>query len=137
MWKYYALAAAGFAALTALFSKAGVKGIDAHLATAIRVTFILVLVWGIVLVNGSWRGIAAIDGQSLFFLLLSALATGLSWLFYFMALESGDVSRVAPLDKMSVPLTILLAIVFLGESANWKVILGGTLITLGSILLLF
>lgn len=136
MWKYYALAAALFAALTAIFSKAGVKGIDPNLATAIRVAFILVLVWGIVLVNGSWRGIASIDSRSMLFLLLSAIATGLSWLFYFMALETGDVSRVAPLDKLSVPLTIALAIIFLGEAASWKVIAGGTLITLGSIFLL-
>ena len=135
MWKYYALLSALFAALTAIFSKLGVRGVDAGLATAIRVSFILFLVWGIALFDGSARGIRAIPGGTWLFLLLSAAATGLSWLFYFKALETGDVSRVAPIDKLSVPLTILLAFLLLGESLSWKVVLGGALITLGTIVL--
>lgn len=135
MWKYYALLAAFFAALTAIFSKMGVKGIDASLATAIRVSFILLLVWGIVFFKDCWHGAGAISLHAWLFLFLSAIATGLSWLFYFKALESGDVSKVAPLDKLSVPITIVLAIIFLGEAASWKVILGGALISLGALIL--
>ena len=135
MWKYYALLSALFAALTAIFSKLGVRGVDAGVATAIRVSFILVLVWGIVVVSGNGRAVRAIGGTTWFFLFLSAMATGLSWLFYFKALETGDVSRVAPIDKLSVPITILFAFLFLGESMGWKVILGGALITLGTIVL--
>lgn len=135
MWKYYALLSALFAALTAIFSKLGVRGVDASLATAIRVSFILVLVWGIAFSAGSLRGVRAIAGTTWLFLFLSAVATGLSWLFYFKALETGDVSKVAPLDKLSVPITILLAALLLGEGLGWKVILGGSLITLGAIVL--
>ena len=135
MWKYYALLSALFAALTAIFSKLGVRDVDAGLATAIRVSFILVLVWGIVVFSGNGRGVRAISGATWLFLFLSAMATGLSWLFYFKALETGDVSRVAPIDKLSVPITILLAVLLLGESLSWKVVLGGALITLGTIVL--
>ena len=136
MWKAYALLAAVFAALTAIFTKIGVRNIDSNLATAIRVSFILVLTWGIVIVSGTARNIKAIDGGTLLFLFLSAMATGLSWLFYFKAIQIGDVSKVAPIDKLSVAITIFLSIVFLGEPANLKTILGGLIITLGSIILL-
>lgn len=132
MWKYYALLAAFFAALTAIFSKMGVRGIDSSLATAIRVSFILILVWGVAIFGGA-RNLRGIPGNSWLFLFLSAMATGLSWLFYFKALEHGDVSRVAPLDKLSVPITILLAFLLLGEALTWKVIVGGVLISLGAI----
>ena len=135
MWKYYALLSALFAALTAIFFKLGVRGVEAGLATAIRVSFILVLVWGIALFEGSVRQVRVIPANTWLFLLLSAVATGLSWLFYFKALETGDVSKVAPIDKLSVPITILLAFLLLGESLGWKVILGGALITLGTIVL--
>lgn len=137
MWKYYALLSALFAALTAIFSKLGVKGIDPDLATAIRVSFILILVWGIALYGGGFAKIRQLDGPAWFWLLLSALATGLSWLFYFKALQFGDVSRVAPIDKLSVPITILLAFLLLGETITWKVALGGTLITIGALILAF
>lgn len=136
MWKWYALLSALFAALTALFSKSGVRGIDPNLATAIRVTFILALVWGIAFVQGSIRDFRALPMRDLGFLFLSAMTTGCSWLFYFKALEQGDVSKVAPLDKLSVPIVIILSILFLGEAWNWKLILGGSLITVGSLLLL-
>ena len=136
MWKWYALFSALFAALTAIFSKTGVKNINPDLATAIRVSFILVLVWGIAFVQGSIKDIRALPGKDVLFLFLSAMATGLSWLFYFKALDKGDVSRVAPLDKLSVPIVIILSFLFLGEAWSWKVALGGGMITLGSLLLL-
>ena len=137
MWKLYALLSAVFASLTAIFSKIGVKGVDSNLATAIRVSFILVLTWGIVLATGAARGLKELSGHTVLFLLLSALATGLSWLFYFKALQLGDVSKVAPIDKLSVAITIMLAILFLNEPASFKTILGGILITTGSLVLLF
>ena len=136
MWKIYALLAAVFASLTALFSKIGVKDVDSNLATAIRVSFILVMTWGIVLTTGAAKGIKYLSGHTLTFLFLSAVATGLSWLFYFKALQIGDVSKVAPIDKLSVAITIFLAILFLGEPASLKTILGGLLITAGSLVLL-
>ncbi len=136
MWKYYALLSALCASLTALFSKLGVRNINSDLATAIRVSFILVLVWGIALASGATREIREIAPRTLLFLLFSAIATGLSWLFYFKALQLGDVSKVAPVDKLSVPLTILLSIILLGESASLKTLLGGALITAGSLVLL-
>lgn len=136
MWKVYALMAAVFAALTAIFSKMGVENVESNLATAIRVSFILLLVWGIITFTGQIQDINHISKKSWLFLLLSALTTGLSWLCYFKALSLADVSRVAPIDKLSVPLTILIAIIFLGENASWQVIAGGTLITLGTLILL-
>lgn len=134
MWKFCAFLAAFFAALTAIFSKLGVREADPDLATAIRVSFILVLVWAIAL-HGDVAGIKKISPSSWLWLFLSAATTGLSWLFYFRALESGDVSRVAPIDKLSVPITILLAFLFLGEPLGWKVLLGGTLISVGALVL--
>lgn len=136
MWKIYALLAAVFASLTAIFSKAGVKDIDSNLATAIRVSFILLLTWGIVFFTGATKEIRSITGNTLLFLFLSAIATGLSWLFYFKALQLGDVSKVAPIDKLSVAITIFLAILFLNEPASFKTIMGGILITCGSLVLL-
>lgn len=136
MWKYYALLAAFCAALTAIFSKLGVKNIDPDLATAIRVSFILLLVWGICLFSGAARQLGNISLSGIFFLFLSAMATGFSWLFYFRALNLGDVARVAPIDKLSVPITMLLAFIFLGETLDLKTIIGGALITLGTILML-
>ena len=136
MWKYYALLSAVCASFTALFSKMGVKGINSDLATALRVSFILILVWGIAMMNGAIREVRDIPLRSLVFLFLSAIATGLSWLFYFRALQLGDVSKVAPIDKLSVPLTILLSILLLGETVSVKVLLGGALITAGSLVLL-
>ncbi len=136
MWKVYALLAAVFASLTAIFSKIGVRDIDSNLATAIRVSCILVLTWGIALAGGSVKGIKDVSGHTLLFLVLSAIATGLSWLFYFKALQVGEVSKVAPIDKLSVAITIVLAIIFLHEPASVKTLAGGALITLGSLVLL-
>ena len=135
MWQVYALLAAVFAALTAIFSKLGVRDVDSGLATAIRVGFILLLTWGMSLYAGTWREVRQIGGHTWHFLFLSAVATGLSWLCYFKALQLGDVSRVAPVDKMSIVFTIVLAVVFLHEELTLKAAAGGALIALGTLLM--
>ena len=135
MWKYYAVLSAVFAALTAILAKKGVSGIDSNLATAIRTTVILVIVWGIVLVSGAVSKVREISGSCVTFLILSGIATGFSWLFYFKALQGGPASMVAPIDKLSVAITIVLGIVILGEQPSWKVILGGSLIAAGSLVM--
>lgn len=137
MWKYYAILSAFFAALTAIFAKIGVKDIDSNLATAIRTTIILFITWGIVLVGNHASEVKCIPGHIWLFLVLSGAATGLSWLFYFKALQLGDVARVAPVDKLSVVITICLSFLFLKEPVNAKVIIGALLITAGSIVMLY
>lgn len=136
MWKWYALLSALFAALTAIFAKVGVRNVHPDLATALRVSVILVMTWCIAVCSGGLRQLRDIDGRSLLFLILSALATGASWLFYFRALQCGDASKVAPIDKLSVAITIFLSILLLGEPAELKTIIGGLLITCGSLVLL-
>lgn len=137
MWKLYALLSALFAALTALFAKIGVKDIDSNLATAIRTTIILLLTWGIVAASGQLGAIKSVSKYTWLFLVLSGLATGLSWLCYFKAIQLGDVSRVAPIDKLSVVFTIILAAIFLHESLTPKVIVGALLITAGAIVMIW
>ncbi|MGN0230275.1 MAG: EamA family transporter [Muribaculaceae bacterium] len=136
MWKFYALLSTFFAALTAIFAKVGVRDIDPNLATAIRTTVILVITWGIVAFSNNFSGLKAISSHSWLFLVISGIATGLSWLFYFKALQTGDVSRVAPIDKLSVVITIFLAFVFLREQITLRVLIAALLITTGSILLM-
>ena len=136
MWKYYALLSAIFAALTAIFAKIGVKDVNSGLATAIRTVVILLITWGIVLFGNHVEEIKNISRHSWSFLILSGIATGLSWLFYFKALQTGDVSRVAPIDKMSVVITIGLSFILLKEPVSLRVILGALLITGGSIIML-
>ena len=136
MWKYYALLSALFAALTAVFAKIGVKDINSDLATAIRTSVILFITWGIVLVGNHTTEVKGVSGHTWIFLVLSGAATGLSWLFYFKALQVGDVSRVAPIDKLSVVITICLSFLFLKEPVNLRVIIGALLITSGSIVML-
>ena len=136
MWKYYALLSALFAALTAVFAKIGVKDINSDLATAIRTSVILFITWGIVLVGNHTAEVKGISGHTWIFLVLSGAATGLSWLFYFKALQVGDVSHVAPIDKLSVVLTICLSFLFLKEPVSLRVIIGALLITSGSIVML-
>ena len=136
MWKYYALLSALFAALTAIFAKVGVKNINSDLATAIRTSVILLLTWGIVIAEHQGASIRNVGRNTWLFLILSGVATGLSWLFYFKALQTGDVSRVAPVDKLSVVMTILLAFLLLKEPASPRVILGALLITCGSIIMM-
>lgn len=137
MWKYYALFSAFFAALTAIFAKIGVKDINSDLATAIRTTIILFITWGIALVGNHASEVKCIQSHTWLFLVLSGAATGLSWLFYFKALQIGDVSRVAPVVKLSVVITICLSFLFLKEPASAKVIIGALLITAGSIVMLY
>ena len=136
MWKYYALLSALFAALTALFAKIGVRWINSDLATGIRTVVILLITWGIVLCGGHMGEIKDIGRHAWIFLILSGIATGLSWLFYFKALQSGEVSRVAPIDKLSVVITICLSFVLLKEPVSMRVIIGALLITGGSIVIL-
>lgn len=136
MWKTYALLSAFFAALTAIFAKIGVKDINSDLATAIRTTIILIITWGIVFVGNHASEVKFIGGHTWIFLVLSGIATGLSWLFYFKALQSGDVSRVAPVDKLSVVITICLSFLFVKEPVSLRVIIGALLITGGSIVML-
>lgn len=136
MWQVYAVLSAVFASLTVLFSKMGVRGIDSNLATAVRVSFILILVWGIVIFTGKMGEVRSIQPRAMLFLFLSAIATGLSWLFYFKALQLGDVCRVAPIDKLSVPLTMVLGVIILGEAVSWKLVIGGLLITAGTLVLI-
>ncbi len=136
MWKYYALASAFFAALTAILAKFGVKDINSNLATAIRTTVILCLTWGIVFASGSLKHLVEIPKKGIVFLVASGLATGLSWLFYFKALQVGDISRVAPIDKLSVALVILFGVLFLHEKLTWQLGVGSLLIISGTLLLL-
>ncbi len=135
MWKVYALLSAVFAALTAIFAKIGVKGIDSNLATAIRTIVILLLSWGIVVFGGKLSGIKDIGKTSWIFLVLSGLATGASWLFYFKALQVGDVSRVAPIDKLSIVFTLFFAALLLKEPMSPKVLIGTLLILAGCLLI--
>lgn len=136
MWKIYALLSALFASLCAIFAKIGVRGVNSDLATAIRTTIILLLTWGIVACGRHLGEVRTIMPRTWIFLLLSGIATGLSWLFYFKALQLGDVSRVAPVDKLSVVITIFLSFLFLGEQVSLRVVLGALLITAGSIVMI-
>ena len=130
------LLSAFFAALTAVFAKIGVKDINSDLATAIRTFIILLITWGIVFFGNHLCEVKLIPRHTWLFLVLSGAATGLSWLFYFKALQSGDVSRVAPIDKLSVVITICLSFIFLKEQVNFRVIIGALFITAGSIIML-
>ena len=136
MWKYYALLSAVFAALTAIFAKMGIKNIDSNLATAIRTCVILIITWGIVFFSNRIGEVRELTKMNWLFLILSGVATGLSWLFYFKALQLGDASKVAPIDKLSVIFTIFLSFIILKETVGWRVLLGGLLIAGGSIIIL-
>jgi transporter family protein len=135
MWWIYALLSALFASLTAIFAKKGINGVDTDLATAIRTVVILMLAWSIVFYKGV-QGMGALTRQNWLFLLLSGVATGLSWIFYFRALQAGKVSQVAPVDKMSVALTIILSVIFLGEALTWKTAAGAAFIIAGTLILI-
>ena len=136
MWVVYALLAAVFAALTSILARIGIEGVNAQLATAIRTVVVLVMAWGIVFLTGVWRETPEITQRSWIFLILSGIATGASWLFFFMALQRGDVSRVVPIDKFSVVITMVLAFAILGEPMTPKTIVGGLLITGGTLVLI-
>jgi transporter family protein len=136
MWKLFALLSAVFAALTSILAKFGMKGVNSNLGTAIRTVVVLVLAWGIVVMTGQVRGIKDLTRQNWIFLALSGLATGLSWLFYFNAIQNGPVSKVAPIDKFSVVLTIAFSFVILGEAVTAKTVIGGILIAAGTFVLI-
>lgn len=136
MWWIYALLSAFFAALTAVFAKVGIKGVDTDLATAIRTVVILIIAWGIAFFRGGTNTFSTLTKQNFIFLILSGIATGLSWVFYFKALQLGKVSQVAPVDKLSVAIAIILAMVFLGETLTVKTAVGAIMIIGGTIILI-
>ncbi len=134
-WQFWALASAGFAALTAVWAKAGVADVNSNLATLIRTAIILPLAALVVTLTGQWRPLGALPTRSVVFLILSGLGTGASWLCYYRALQLGPVTRVAPFEKISVVLAIILGVVFLGEPVTLKLAAGTALIVSGALLL--
>jgi len=136
MWWVYALLSAVFAALTAIFAKIGIQGVNSNLATAVRTVVILFIAWAIVIARGNGKDLATLTKENYLFLILSGIATGLSWIFYFKALSIGDVSKVAPIDKLSVAFAIILAGIFLKEVITIKVAIGAALIIGGSLVLI-
>ena len=137
MWVLYAIASAIFAALTAILAKVGIEGVNATLATAIRTVVVVVMAWGMAFLMGVQGGVAELSRKGWLFLVLSGLATGASWLCYYKALQLGDASRVVAIDKFSVVLTLLFALVFLHEAFTLKTVLGVLLITAGTLVLAF
>jgi transporter family protein len=133
-WLLYAFVSAGAAALTAVLAKVGIEGVPSTLATAVRTVVITVFAWAITIGLKEHHALSGVSRRSLLCLVLSGLATGVSWLAYFRALQLAPASRVAPIDKLSLPLTIVLAMVFLGESITWRLGLGVALMTAGAIL---
>lgn len=134
-WFYWALLSAGFAGATAVLAKLGVEKVDSNLATAIRTTVVLVFAWGVVFATRAAGALPEMSRRTWLFLTLSGLATGLSWLCYFRALQLGPASKVAPVDKLSVVFVLVFAAWFLGEPLTWKTGLGGALITAGAVVL--
>lgn len=135
MWFWLALGSAVFAALTSILAKIGIEGVGSNLATAIRTTVVLIMAWGMVFLTHQQDGIKSISQRSWIFLILSGLATGASWLCYYKALQSGSVSKVVPIDKLSVVFTLVLAFVFLHEEVTLKSALGCLLIGAGTLLM--
>lgn len=136
-WAVYALLSAFFASLVAIFGKIGIKGVDSNLAVAIRTVIIVFFAWGVVMVQGNASDMFKISRYSYIFIVLSAFATGLSWMFYYKALQLGEVSRVVPIDKLSIALTVILAIVFLAEKPSLGNVLGALLVTSGVFVTIF
>lgn len=135
MWVLYALLSAIFAALVSILAKKGLEGINSNLATAIRTIVVLIAAWVIVFITGKHKEIPNLTGKNWRYLIYSGLATGASWLFYFRALQLGEASKVAPIDKLSVVFTMILAFIFLGETVSLKSIIGGLLIAAGTLVL--
>ena len=135
MWFVFALLSSVFAALTSILAKVGIDGVNSNLATAIRTVVVLVMSWGMVFLTHTQSGISAIGKKSWLFLILSGLATGASWLCYYKALQMGNASKVVPIDKLSVVITLILAFVFLHEEFTMKSIIGCVLIGLGTLLM--
>ncbi len=137
MWWLYALLSAGFAALTALLAKVGVRGVDSHVATAVRTTVVLVLAWGLVALQGNLSLVAGLSRTSLWFLFFSGAATGISWLFYFRALQLGPVSLVSAVDKLSLVFVLLFAVLLFKEPLSLRAAVGCGLILLGTALVVW
>lgn len=135
MWFVFALGSAVFAALTSILAKIGIEGVNSNLATALRTLVVLAMAWGMVFLTGSQSGIGSISRKSWLFLILSGLATGASWLCYYRALQIGQASKVVPVDKLSVVITLVLAFVFLHEKVNAKSLIGCLLIGAGTLLM--
>lgn len=135
MWLLFAVGSAVFAALTSILAKVGIDGVNSNLATAIRTVVVLVMAWGIVFLTGGQSGISAISKKSWLFLILSGLATGASWLCYYKAIQLGNVSKVVPIDKLSVVITLILAFIFLHEEFTAKSAVGAILITAGTLIM--
>ena len=132
MWAVFAFLSAVFAALTSILAKVGIEGVNSNLATAVRTVVVLAMAWGMVFITNTQDGIMDISKKSWIFLILSGLATGASWLCYYKALQIGEASKVVPIDKLSVVITLILAVIFLHENMNAKSILGSLLITVGT-----
>ena len=135
MWFVFALLSAIFAALTSILAKVGIDGVNSNLATAIRTVVVVVMAWGMVFLTNAQNGITEISRKSWIFLILSGLATGTSWLCYYKALQIGDASKVVPLDKLSVVITLVLAFVFLHEDFTIKSLIGCILIGIGTLIM--
>ena len=135
MWFVFALLSAVFAALTSILAKVGIEGVNSNLATAIRTVVVVVMAWGMVFLTNTQSGVADISKRSWLFLILSGLATGASWLCYYRALQIGEASKVVPIDKLSVVITLVLAFVFLHEQFTVKSLIGCILIGLGTLVM--
>ncbi|MGN0243735.1 MAG: EamA family transporter [Lachnospiraceae bacterium] len=135
MWFIFALLSAIFAALTSILAKVGIEGVNSNLATAIRTVVVVIMAWGMVFLTSAQHGIAEINRKSWIFLILSGFMTGASWLCYYKALQIGEASKVVPIDKLSVVITLLLAFVFLHEQFTWKSLLGCILIGAGTLVM--
>ena len=133
MWAVFALLSAVFAALTSILAKVGIEGVNSNLATALRTFVVLAMAWGMVFLTDAQHGIVNISRKSWLFLILSGLATGASWLCYYKALQLGEASKVVPVDKLSVVITLILAVIFLHENINAKSVIGSLLITAGTL----
>ena len=136
MWFVMALLSSVFAAATSLLAKVGIENVNSNLATAIRTVVVVVMAWGIVFITGAQHGIGSIGKRSWLFLILSGIATGASWLCYYRALQLGDASRVVPIDKLSIVITLVMAAVFLHEEFTVKSVIGSVLITAGTFFLI-
>ena len=134
-WIIFAILSSVFAAATSILAKIGIEDVNSNLATAIRTAVVLVVAWGMVFITNAHKGIAQISNKSWLFLILSGLATGLSWLCYYKALQMGEVSKVVPIDKMSVVITLIFAIIFLHEEFTVKSVIGCILIGAGTLLM--
>ena len=135
MWVFFAIGSSFFAGITAILAKCGIRKTDSDVATAIRTIVVLLFSWLMVLITGAWSGMTNINGKTLLFLVLSGLATGASWLCYYRALQIGEASKVVPIDKLSLVITLVLAFVFLHEKITTNSLIGCILIALGTLLM--